>query len=135
MNKRTSKAITIKRRWKRLWTNEPHKMETIRQKATLTFKQNTETRNNSLIKLVSQWPKTMTTEQFKQLCERAIAANPNTNRKRASCYESLRKRLKRLNVITFNSADLCWINNVQSVCVSNGPLFDSPRERSGQSTS
>jgi FKBP-type peptidyl-prolyl cis-trans isomerase (trigger factor) len=91
-------------RWKQLWDEQPDRMEQIRKAATKIAADKRHRRNLALKDILSQWPKTLSPEEFRQHID--ILA-PNLNPK------SVVNRVRRLGYLTFAPAQLAWINHTR----------------------
>ena len=91
-------------RWKQLWDEQPDRMEQIRKAATKIAADKRHRRNLALKDILTPWPKTLSPEEFRQQID--ILA-PNLNPK------SVVNRVRRLGYLTFDPAQLAWINHTR----------------------
>jgi FKBP-type peptidyl-prolyl cis-trans isomerase (trigger factor) len=89
-------------RWKRLWVEQPERMEQIRRAATKIASQKRQDRNLALKKLITSWPQYLSPDELKQQIE-TIA--PNLNPK------SVVNRVRRLGYLTFDPIRGAWTNH------------------------
>jgi hypothetical protein len=103
---RPSRRIRLLQLWKRLWRETPEQMEKTRLKATEAAQNTYRQRNQKLAAYVQEWPDTLTNPQLKERC--LIRAEEFGFKPR-----SLKIKLKRLGLITFDPGRKLWINDTK----------------------
>lgn len=112
---RPSRRIRLLKLWKRLWRENPQAMKEAQLRASQAAKNTYRTRNTKLAAYVQEWPEILTNPQLKERC--LIRATEFGFHPR-----SLKTKLKRLGLITFDPARKIWVNNTRlSDCQTKAP--------------
>lgn len=100
---RPSRRVKLLRLWKRLWRETPDLMEKARLRAVQAARNTYQGRNTKLTEYVREWPDHMTNADLKDRC--LIRATEFGFQPR-----SLKTKLKRLGLITYDPAGDVWKN-------------------------
>lgn len=98
-----SRRVKLLRLWKRLWRETPDLMEKARLRATQAALNTYRQRNVKLTEAVREWPDLLTNPDLKDRC--LIKATEFGFKPR-----SLKTKLKRLGLITYDPAGDVWKN-------------------------
>ena len=89
--------------WRKLWTEDPERMESIRKVATDAAARSRRDRQDTLANIIStQWPRTLTPEEFKARVADLASQVVRPKGKRPYQPDSLRRRLTTSGLVLFN---------------------------------
>jgi DNA primase catalytic subunit len=88
---------------RRLWRDEPDRMESIRQKAIKQSKLNRDIESIQLADFISFWDKSLTTKQLNELIKSQIHLTKST-------VKNFKKYLVRRRLMRFDAEQGIWIN-------------------------
>ena len=94
--------------WRTLWRTKRDRMETARGKATLAASLKVQEANRWLQETVKEWPKTFTAYELVRLAEQLPYVRKG--RKRRMPHASLVRRLRSMNLISYDPAKARWLN-------------------------
>ena len=97
------------RKLRYLWKTRPNLMEAIRCRATLAASNKVQKTNLFVADTVKEWPERFTAKELTQL---ALDLPYNRkNRKRRMPHASLVRRLRSMNLISYDPKTGFWVNN------------------------
>ena len=98
----------LTKHWRTLWRTKPDRMETARGKATLAASLKVQEANRWLQDTVKEWPETFTAFELVQLAKQLPYVRKG--RKRRMHHASLVRRLRSMDLISFDPAKALWLN-------------------------
>ena len=110
MKRSQLRAIAIKRRWAKLWKEDPVRMEAFRKVACATNAELWRMRNLNLRGAVAEWPERMTPAEFATRCINLLDGASFDTRIRMSKPDSVRRRLATKGMVRYDPAAGLWIN-------------------------
>ena len=98
----------LTKHWRTLWRTKPDRMEAARDKATLAASLKVQEANRWLQDTVKEWPETFTAFELVQLAKQLPYVRKG--RKRRMPHASLVRRLRSMDLISFDPAKALWLN-------------------------
>ena len=101
----------LTKHWQTLWRTKPDIMETARGKATLAASIKIQEANRWLQDTVKEWPEIFTASELIQLALQLPYIRKG--RKRRMPHASLVRRLRSMNLISYDPSQALWLNLIR----------------------